>query len=176
MVDPIFYAEIDTNITNAFFSEEEDNKKFYDYINDLLGYDIHWECEYPSSGIIDGLRFEVREFMSDHRLDVAIYPIPDTLTSEDYDILYNDKILLNYVKNELIAEFANWFNGIVKSVVVFPVHKDYQDDYDFEYLHFDGNDFYSMLYRGQDERKYVVFADTPTSLEALSTAKVEFYD
>jgi hypothetical protein len=166
------HCTIKTNISDSFFYDEEDEDKFYDYVNKSIPYVDDYIVDNVPSDIISQLTLIVNGFNEDHTLDVLI-ECDVELSEEDYDLLGNDTELIRFIEYTVIPEYIAWFNSLDNSII-FPVNRDRDND-KFRRLKFDGIDFYIRLF-GPDKEDPNYRAYTDVSIKTDNLQLVNDYD
>lgn len=157
MTEELYWAEIKTNISNAFFASEDDDHNFVNWVNDRLNENewvvntMSFDC--PIEGI-NSITAIVLELTDEHILDTEIQ-----VDSEyDYDTLRNMDDLYAYIEGTVVPQIIDAFNNNCQ--IGFPTTK--SDD--FKWMHFDGENFYTKVYFSDSNNSYMNVAIQESSL------------
>ena len=158
-----------TNLSKAFFEDDEDDQRFIDYINDLLNvepYIVDVDPDIPASRFIPKITLELYNgFNDDHNLDIG-FTVEVDLTDEQYDQIIADDALYSFIENEVLPAYVDWFNSQV--TVNFPTTR--SDD--FSWLKFNGDEFYAKVYQVDGRGGYYNVSVKENSLYLINDFEV----
>jgi len=133
--------EIRTALSDAFFYSSDDNDRFDEWFKDKLSDAglFNWIMQDTPQGIpgVSALELFVNDFDDQHILDVSIR-VDDGI--HDFDELYDNDALLNYIEREVAPKAIQELNEICSSVTVPMVDGTFND------LKFgEDNEFYILV-------------------------------
>lgn len=162
------YIRIQTNISDSFFEDEDDEDKFHDFIADSITQEEYIVDDVPNEHITR-LIFDVYDFEGDHTVTGRVRCEP-ALDLNDWDNVINDDDFMEYIEDTLIPKFIEWFNTTTEPIE-FPVNR-HDTSNVFSMMRFDGREFYSLLYK-RDDGTYMNFAVRPETFKLEDNFKYE---
>ena len=147
-MEELYWAQIKTNISNAFFTDVKDEQRFANWVNGRLNGNewiintMSFDC--PIEGI-NAINVIVLDFLDNHTLDVEIQ-----VDSEyDYGTLRDMVDLYAYINETVIPQFIDAFNSNCQ--ISFPTTQ----SGDFKWMKFTDDDFYTKVYFSHSNTSYI---------------------